>query len=436
MAERFSLPVPRDLGLRATVLLHGWYQVPPFHWDEEDWALFRAERLLPGRPVRLVKATQRRGPGKPLEGEILGEGVTAPEVAAARTLLITCLGVDQDLGDFPDRARLQPFLRGVAEMGAGRWMRGATLLEDVCKGISGTNIAWNQAVKALRTMATLGEAVSLPDGSPLHAWPDPQRLEEAGAPFLRGKARLGYRAESILAAVRGTRDGSLNLDALDAQARKGMDPSLLRQSLLAIRGVGPATAAYLMTMRGYAGTVSVDSTTFSFTATAHFAGRRASVQEIQALYAPMGEHAGRACWLEYWLNHAKDSPLRRVPCPDAAHHGWKLFNDGKYFEAHESWEEVWRALGGPPRDYYHSLIHLAVAAAHARKGNAYGAQNQVRKAHARLRACGSLKGPVPVSAIAAALADMGPVLDALSNDEPFLGSLPTLPDLIPDAGRP
>ncbi len=50
------------------------------------------------------------------------------------------------------------------------------------------------------------------------------------------------------------------------------------------------------------------------------------------------------------------------------HRFFELFNQGKYFEAHEVLEELWLPLRGTPTaDYFKGLIQLAGAFVHERK---------------------------------------------------------------------
>jgi len=43
------------------------------------------------------------------------------------------------------------------------------------------------------------------------------------------------------------------------------------------------------------------------------------------------------------------------------HEGARLFNDGRYWEAHEAWEDVWRTAAGQERAFVQALILLAAA---------------------------------------------------------------------------
>jgi predicted metal-dependent hydrolase len=54
--------------------------------------------------------------------------------------------------------------------------------------------------------------------------------------------------------------------------------------------------------------------------------------------------------------------------------GIKYFNDCEFFEAHETWEELWTEYRGPARRYFQGLIQAAVALHHYGNGNIRGAK--------------------------------------------------------------
>jgi predicted metal-dependent hydrolase len=60
--------------------------------------------------------------------------------------------------------------------------------------------------------------------------------------------------------------------------------------------------------------------------------------------------------------------------------GFAEFNAGKFFECHDTLEEVWRDLRGPSRDFLQSLIQTAVAFYHLQNGNRAGGRSQLEKA--------------------------------------------------------
>jgi predicted metal-dependent hydrolase len=54
--------------------------------------------------------------------------------------------------------------------------------------------------------------------------------------------------------------------------------------------------------------------------------------------------------------------------------GIRSFNECDFFEAHETWEELWTEYRGPARRYYQGLIQAAVALHHFGNGNIRGAK--------------------------------------------------------------
>jgi len=65
-------------------------------------------------------------------------------------------------------------------------------------------------------------------------------------------------------------------------------------------------------------------------------------------------------------DHVKDEKFQR---------GLEQFNRGQYFEAHETWEEIWLAAQEPERTFLQGIIQVAAAFHHFTRGNRAGAQS-------------------------------------------------------------
>lgn len=65
-------------------------------------------------------------------------------------------------------------------------------------------------------------------------------------------------------------------------------------------------------------------------------------------------------------------------------HGLTLFNAGEYFDAHEVWEDVWRAAPIEEKKFLQGLIQVAVALHHHRRGNIHGARSLLARAQRNL----------------------------------------------------
>jgi predicted metal-dependent hydrolase len=71
---------------------------------------------------------------------------------------------------------------------------------------------------------------------------------------------------------------------------------------------------------------------------------------------------------------------------DLDRHGIDLFNQGRYWEAHEAWEEAWTPdRHGPDRGFYKGLIQVAAGSLHYTRQNRRGTLNKWRSGAAYLR---------------------------------------------------
>ncbi|HZP74078.1 MAG TPA: DUF309 domain-containing protein [Gaiellaceae bacterium] len=72
---------------------------------------------------------------------------------------------------------------------------------------------------------------------------------------------------------------------------------------------------------------------------------------------------------------------------DAAYkRGFELGRAGAFFEAHEAFEEAWRACDAAERDFFQGLVHVVVSAYQLGRGRPVAAERQRVKALRRLAA--------------------------------------------------
>ena len=71
---------------------------------------------------------------------------------------------------------------------------------------------------------------------------------------------------------------------------------------------------------------------------------------------------------------------------DAYKAGLDHMRAGRYFEAHEELELVWRAAPAEERDFYQGLVHVAVAWYQAGRGRPVATRSQLEKGLRRLAA--------------------------------------------------
>jgi len=63
--------------------------------------------------------------------------------------------------------------------------------------------------------------------------------------------------------------------------------------------------------------------------------------------------------------------------------GVEQFNQGHYFECHDTLEDMWSGVRGPSRDFFQGLIQVSVAFYHLEGGNTQGALSMLSRALAR-----------------------------------------------------
>jgi predicted metal-dependent hydrolase len=64
--------------------------------------------------------------------------------------------------------------------------------------------------------------------------------------------------------------------------------------------------------------------------------------------------------------------------------GIEQFNAGRFFEAHETWEEVWLRSPEPERTFLQGIIQIAAAFHHYSRGNCRGASSLLQAGLGRL----------------------------------------------------
>jgi len=64
--------------------------------------------------------------------------------------------------------------------------------------------------------------------------------------------------------------------------------------------------------------------------------------------------------------------------------GIELFNAGKFFEAHEAWEEIWLGERGGEKAFLQGLIQVAAAFHHQQRGNRKGMESLLAAGLAKL----------------------------------------------------
>ncbi|MFI5119818.1 MAG: Fe-S cluster assembly protein HesB [Thermoanaerobaculia bacterium] len=301
-----TLP-PMDLGL--VVRSHGWYDLPPFEWEEKEKILglvfLEGEDpvrvLIEERPIGLfVTATALSSKGELRRGAArvapaAGKGLlpfkenlssNVPSEGAVRRVLERVLDLRADLSSFHSLCAGDPRFAWVARRGAGRILRAPTLFEDAVKVLATTNCTWGLTKHMVKNL--IG---SFDRGG---AFPD--------APFVAGlsarvlsAAKWGYRAPYLAAFSRRVASGKLDLGRWEDP---GLSDEQVEKEIRAEKGFGPYAADTLGRLLGRHRKLGLDAWSRKKVAALRFRGRAVKDARVARVYAPFGTHAGLAFWLD------------------------------------------------------------------------------------------------------------------------------------------
>lgn len=130
------------------------------------------------------------------------------------------------------RVKVRPALRVMGAFDPFEWAARAVLGQQV-------------SVRAARTLAgRLVARFGLPveadvDGGPTHAWPGADRLADASEESIASVGLTRVRARTLRGLAKAVADGKLSLD-------RTAEPDATKAALLALPGIGPWTAEYVM----------------------------------------------------------------------------------------------------------------------------------------------------------------------------------------------
>jgi len=130
-------------------------------------------------------------------------------------------------------ARLSGDLRDEAallERGGGRMLRCSCFYEDFVKTVLTINTTWSSTCR-------MAEALVAEPGN--GAFPGPDALLDYGEERLRDRAKLGFRAATVVSATRRMlSDGAINASG------EGRPDQLSHDYLIGLKGIGPYAAAH------------------------------------------------------------------------------------------------------------------------------------------------------------------------------------------------
>ena len=158
------------------------------------------------------------------------------------------------------------------EGGGGRMLRGSSFYEDFVKTVLTINTSWPSTCRMVTAL------VAEPGGG---AFPDPQSVLDYGEQQLRERAKLGFRAPTLIAATRRMLD-----DQAIGASGEGSPEQLAHDYLIGLKGIGPYAAAHCRVLLHDFSRIPVDSSVIAYLRDRHGCD-------------PAAFAADRSCWGPY-----------------------------------------------------------------------------------------------------------------------------------------
>jgi 3-methyladenine DNA glycosylase/8-oxoguanine DNA glycosylase len=250
MTNSFSLKLPDQvipLNLKVIVHSHGWVFLEPFSWNEKIKTLHRTDRLSTNKKV--AWSIQENPKSSNLSNKIsihFSEKLLTSEKSELSKMAFRVLSFDNDLTSFYAACRKTKGLSKIPDLGAGRFLRGASFFEDAVKTLCTTNISW------AGTKSMVGNLVEkLGEG----AFPNPDQILCYGKNRLKKEIGMGYRTDYLWELCQRISKGHLSI----SEPLESISEKELIDMLNSIKGFGPYAVNHMLVLLHHYSRIPVDS---------------------------------------------------------------------------------------------------------------------------------------------------------------------------------
>ncbi len=276
----------------SVVRSHGWSALAPYVWNADTGELQRTEQLASGRVVVYVLRQADAGIAVTVRGRL-----NQREKRELADKIALIFSLDVDLSEFYAAVQHEPRLVHAEHHTKGRFLRSATVWEDVVKVMMTTNIQWSGTKRLTRILVdTFGAPYGEGDIEIPNAFPMAEAIARTRESRLR-KLGLGYRSPYLLQLARGVVAGKYDLESLKDATRP---TEALRKDLIALPGIGPYAAATMLMILGRYEFLGVDTEALSAVSKGFYEGKPIGEKEVQAAFAQWGKFKAIAYWFWDW----------------------------------------------------------------------------------------------------------------------------------------
>ncbi|NOT48841.1 MAG: Fe-S cluster assembly protein HesB [Acidobacteria bacterium] len=286
MSNTISIPTPNNFNFRRAVTGHGWYDLPPFVYDEA------ANKLS-----YVFYSTLTRKP----EPVTLGEGGNSNlHISVSKTadpdevkrVVRHILRIDEDLADFYSTVAGHDAFCWVEALNAGRLLRSGTVFEDLVKTLCTTNCSWGLTkIMTANLVAKLGKKVS--GGG--RAFPSAKSMASKPESFFREEIRAGYRSPYFLELGEAVAAGKLDPEGW---LHSELPTDELKKEIKKVKGIGDYAAENLLKLLGRYDGLALDSWLRGGFYKKHNREKACPDKKIEKHYKRFGKWKGLAIWCD------------------------------------------------------------------------------------------------------------------------------------------
>jgi len=300
--SRLTMRVPADYDLPRDVCSYGYFILAPNNWDPARRALTRPLELSGGASA--VRITQAGGRGSDLAARF-DRRLDRAEQSEARALIHRMLRLNENERDIRGFHRVDPRWR---RSGRGRLFRSPTLFEDVVKTVTSCNVAWPSTIAMNQRLC---DVLGRPSPSGLRAFPTAAKIARTRTGTLRGRCRVGYRDERLIALAKRFRGGEIDEGWLEDSDTPSEE---VFRYLIELPGIGPYAAGNIMQLLGRYDRLALDTESVRHgRVVLGFEGNDRSVlKQLEAHFERFGDQRFRSYWFELWSYYeSKRGPATR-----------------------------------------------------------------------------------------------------------------------------
>lgn len=285
MRAEFNLEVPSDFNFKTAVYSHGWCDLAPFRFDDENWRIAYVFTDSDGSPFDAVIE---------LANHRIRIDAERCDIDSNKLLrdVRHILRLDDDLKSFYRLTNREKRLRWVCGMSAGRLLRSPTVFEDLVKTICTTNCSWS-LTKIM--VGNLVEKLGNSTAGGLKAFPTAAAMAAKDETFYRNEIKAGYRAPYFVELASNIVSGDVDPESWLVSE---LPTPELKKEMKRIKGVGDYAAENLLKLVGRYDGLALDSWLRSQFYKKHNRGEVCDDKTIAVFYEKFGPWRGLAIWCD------------------------------------------------------------------------------------------------------------------------------------------